>query len=487
MTRIFIRACLSLFWFLNYGVNNTMKYKYLPVTTMMAMAIASSPVAFAADATTSLPNAKPGECYAKVIVPAQYKTETQEVVVREASEKIQIIPAKYELVAEKVLVKEAGKKVIPVPAVYGEVKERIEVSPARKFWTTSLKKGASPASTALLDAAAKSGINLEAAQVGQCFSEYFVPAKYETKTEKVLVKEASEKIEIIPAKYEVVEEKVLVKEASKKIIPVPATYETVTEKVLVEPAKTVWKKGRGPVERIDNSTGEIMCLVEVPAKYKTVTKRVIKTPATTKVVEIPAEYAVRKVRKLVAPAQEKRVKIPEEYTTVTKRVKVSDPKFIWVADADRKNAEGRPTGNKICLKEVPAKYKVVTRRVVKTPATTKVVEIPAEYKTIKVRKLVAPAQEKRIVIPAKKQMVTKRIKVADEKMEWRQVLCETNMTKEIMTEIQRALKKAGFNPGPIDGKIGSATLRAVDEFQRKNNLERGGLTLDTLKALGVQI
>ena len=454
---------------------------------MIAVALGSGAVTAAeGDASTTLPNAKAGECYAKVIVPAQYKTETQEVVVKEASEKIEVAPAKYEWATEKVLVKEASKKVIPVPAVYGKVTEKIEVSPASKFWATSTKKDAGPASSALLAAVTKAGINLETASAGQCYYEHFVPAKYETKSEKVLVKEEAEKVEIIPAKYEMVEEKVLVKDASKKVIEVPAVYEKVTEKVLVEPAKTVWKKGRGLAERIDNTTGEIMCLVEVPAQYKTVTKRVVKTPATTKIVEIPAEYTTQKVRKLVAPAQEKRVKIPAEYTTITKRVKVSDNTFTW-SDGNNPelSAESR-TRNRICLKEIPAKYKTVVRNVVKTPATTKIVEIPAEYKTVKVSKLISPAQEKRITIPAQKQMVTKRIKVGDERMEWRQVLCETNMTKVIMTDIQRALQKAGFNPGPIDGVIGSATLRAVDEFQQKNGLERGGLTLDTLKALGVE-
>lgn len=38
------------------------------------------------------------------------------------------------------------------------------------------------------------------------------------------------------------------------------------------------EKGRGPVEKLDQATGEIMCLVEVPAEYRTVTKRVQVSP-----------------------------------------------------------------------------------------------------------------------------------------------------------------------------------------------------------------
>lgn len=72
------------------------------------------------DPTATLPNAKPGECYAKVIIPAQYKADRVEVVEREASEKIEVIPAKYEWVEEKVLVKEATFKLETVPAAYAD-------------------------------------------------------------------------------------------------------------------------------------------------------------------------------------------------------------------------------------------------------------------------------------------------------------------------------------------------------------------------------
>ncbi len=439
------------------------------------------------DATTTLPNAKPGECYAKVVIPAGFKTETEEVLVKEASERIEIIPAKYEWVQEKVLVKEASQKLVSVPATYETVTEQVEVRPESLSWRTSLHGKSPLANPALLEAAKAGGIDLNAATPGTCFHEHLKPARYETKTEQIIQSEATEKVEIIPAKYEWVTEKVLVKEASRKEVATPPVYETITEKVMIEPAKTVWKKGRGLVERIDNSTGEIMCLVEVPAKYKTITKRVVKTPASTKVIEIPAQYKTVKVRKLVSPAQEKRIEIPAKYSTVTKREKVADEQFVWHEIHNNDMDASTRTGNQICLKKIPAKFKTVKRRVVKTPASTKTVEIPAQYKTVKVRKLVSAPQEKRIEIPAKYTTITKRIKVSEQKLEWRSVLCQTNMTPAVISKVQQALKAAGFNPGPVDGMAGSATLRAVDAYQRDKGLARGGLTMDTLKSLGVSI
>lgn len=439
------------------------------------------------DNTNTLPPAKPGQCYAKVMVPAQYETKEEKVLVREAAEKIDTIPAKYEWVEQKVTVTPAQSKLVPVPAVYEEVTEQVEVSPAQRLWVTAMSRKGLPVSPALLSAAKAGGVRIEEAEPGMCFREYYQPAQYKTEMKEVLVKQAAEDVETIPASYEVVEEKVLVKEASKKIIEVPATYETVTEQVLVEPAKTVWKKGGGVIEKIDNTTGEVMCLVEVPAKYKTIEKQVIKTPATTREEEIPAVYKTVKVRKLVTPAQEKRTPIAAEHQQVALRVKVADAAFSWVATHAEGKPDGAPTGNQICLTEIPAKFETLNKQVVKTPASFVKEEVPAVIETVKVRKLVAKAEEKRSKIPAEFKMVTKRSKVSDERLEWRQVLCETNMTRDVIVRLQEALEKAGYRPGAADGVMGGATLRAVDAFQQDKGLPRGGLTILTLETLGVKI
>ncbi len=451
--------------------------------TLLGSAAQAEPI----DNTNTLPDAKPGQCYAKVMIPAKYETKTEKVLVQEASEKIDSIPAKYEWVEEKVLAKEASSKLIPVPAVYETVTDQIEISPQQTLWVNALNKRGVPVSSTLLDAAKAGGVDVEAAIPGMCFQEYYLAAQFKTETKDVLVSEASENIKIVPAKYEVVEKQVLVKEAAKKIVEVPVSYETVTEKVLVEPAKTVWKKGNGLVEKVDNTTGEIMCLVEIPAVYNTITKKVVKSPATIKVIEIPAVYETVKLRKLVSPAKETRTKTPEGYKTVAKQVKVADAKFSWHAVHDTAKPEGKWTGNQICLKEIPAKFEKFTKRVVKSPATVKKEETPAVYDLIKVRKLVAKAEEKRTKIPEEYKSVTKRSKVGDERLEWRQVLCETNMTKEIVTQVQEALKKAGYDPGSADGVVGGATLRAVDNYQRSKDLPRGGLTIRTLETLGVKL
>ncbi|MCH9650299.1 MAG: peptidoglycan-binding protein [Deltaproteobacteria bacterium] len=282
------------------------------------------------------PNAKPGECYARVFVPPVYETDTKEVLLSEASEEVKL-----------------------------------------------------------------------------------VPARYETAEERVLVEEASERWEVVPATYGWKTEEVMTKPASKRLQRVPAVYEKVSEQVVDTPAHTIWKKGRGLSETVDNATGEIMCLVEVPATYKTVTKTVLKAPARVEEVEIPAQYTT------------------------------------------------------------------VKRRVMENPPSVRKVEIPAEYKTVKVTKLVAPPEASRTPVPARYQTVTSRRKVAGGEMAWRAVLCETNTTPQMVAKIQRALSSAGYDAGPADNVLGAQTASALRAFQLSKGLAHGGVTMETLSALGV--
>jgi hypothetical protein len=436
------------------------------------------------DMTDALPNAKAGQCFAKVMIPAKYDTVTEKVVTQDASSKIEIIPAKYTFVEENVVIKAASQKIVEVPATYKSVKEKVLISPERFVWRKNLSGKASNAPSSWVASALSSGVP-STAEVGQCFNEYHQPAKYKTVQEKILKREASSRIEIIPATYKPAEQKVLVKEASEKIVNVPATYETTEEKILIRAAYTAWKKGTGPIQKLDNSTGEIMCLIEVPAKYKIITKKVLKTAATSNRIVIPAEYKTIKVRTIATAAKENKIDIPAEYQTINKKERVSEEIVGW----RQKGADGpgKLTGKVICRTKVAAEYKSITKQIIATPTTTKIVAIPAESKMVKVRKIVTAAQENKIEIPAVYSQVTKRKKVSNEKLVWRQVLCETNTSLGLVTKLQQALADAGFNPGPVDGVMGRQTYVAIDNFQKKNGIESGGLTLRTLEALKVSV
>lgn len=180
-----------------------------------------------------------------------------------------------------------------------------------------------------------------------------VPAEYQTVKEKCLVKEASQKVEVVPAAWETVQEKVLVRPAYRRAIEIPALYDTVTETVLVRAGYSTWKPGKETsIQKIDEKTGEIYCLVEVPAEYKTESRKVLRTPAsvryedvdaeyttvtkqvlksaeTTRVTDIPAEYVEKEVVKMVRAPQVKRIPVPAEYTEIDGKVLAATGSEEW--------------------------------------------------------------------------------------------------------------------------------------------------------------
>lgn len=432
------------------------------------------------------PDAKVGECYARVWVEPTYEQEQMEIKVKDESEKIKLIDAKYQWVEKQILTKEASSRLETIPAVYGTETETLLVREERNTWRTDLSRNASPASEQLLGAATAGGIDLSTATAGTCFHEHSRPAEYKTVKESVLVKQGSQKIVTEAARYEWAEESVLVSAASQRMVTVPAVYKTETEQVLDKPAHTIWKKGTGPIQRINEATGEIMCLVEVPATYRTITKKILASPATTRAIEIPAKYETVKVRKLVADATQTAHEIPEEYKTVTKQELVQGEQFVWHEIHDKSMSAQSRTGAKICLVNEPAQHKTVSRKIVATPASVRKIDIPANYDSVKVKELVSEAREERTAIPAVYKTVTQKKLVSDGHMQWRSILCETNMTSGRIAQIQQALAKEGYNPGPIDGVIGQETISAVNKFQRAKSLPVDKyLNLATLKALGV--
>lgn len=330
----------------NQGVLESREYKTLKnqqqqlemENQQLRSALGESPMASEISGSLLPPNALPGHCYARVVIPATYTTEMQ----------------------------------------------RVLVSPERTEINTT-------------------------------------PARYETVLEQVLVREAYEELQVIPATYKTVTEQVMVREASSELITHPAEYKTVTEQILVKPAYTTWEKGRGPIERVDDITGEIMCLVEVPAEYKTVTRQ-----------------------ELVQPQRTEKV-------------------------------------------VVPAVYETVTRQVIDQPARTVKVTVPAVYETIEVVKQVEAPKEQVTTIPAVYTDMPKQVKVSEADMEWREILCETNTTPDVVSRLQAALRDKGYDPVWIDGVYGSETRAAVDAYQRDHGLATGGLTMKTLQHLGVRL
>lgn len=170
---------------------------------------------------------------------------------------------------------------------------------------------------------------------GECWAKCFIPPQVKTVTERVCVKEASERVEIIPAEYEWVEEQVCVKPASTQLVEVAAEYETVTHNIIVEPGHTDWvREDAGRCPALTGQPGgatacDVFCLVSYPPVEKTITVERLVKPACTREVAIPAEFQTIRTQRLVRPATCKRIEIPAEFADVQKTVKVCDGRWEW--------------------------------------------------------------------------------------------------------------------------------------------------------------
>ena len=204
----------------------------------------------------------------------------------------------------------------------------------------------------------------------------------------------------------------------------------------------------------------------IPATYKTVFDTVITKPASVTTEEIAAVYETVTDDIMVSPATQKWVK--------------------GVADAGCLSAN--PADCQVmCLQQVPAVYKKVARKVVKTPAYKQDIPVAAEYKIVSKQVIDQPARQEQIEIPATyKKAIHKELVRKGGYSEWKEILCADKLTASKIIAIQKALKDKGYDPGPLDDVFGSQTKAALVKYQQDKNLPEGNLNMETLKSLGVE-
>lgn len=138
------------------------------------------------------------------------------------------------------------------------------------------------------------------------------------------------------------------------------------------------------------------------------------------------------------------------------------------------------------IKTIPAKYTTVSKRVMDTPPIVTKRVIPAKYKTIAVTELVKPESFSTVKSDPLFTTVKKRKLVHAENIQWRQILCKTNVTKKVVFSIQHALVAKGYSLGATpDGNYGPATKAAIRKYQIANGLPTGGLTIASVQKLGL--
>ncbi len=207
-------------------------------------------------------NPDPGKCYVKCITKDEFKDMEETIQVYPAYTTLEIVPATYRTVTEEVLVKEASKKYTYVPAVYetievpyiseegrddlsivpasfGSDSRTLEVYPATSGWEyKELEECNSP--------------NKDDC-VAACFVEY--PAQFSNVSFATLVKDASTSTSAVGEKTATYRKRVIKTPARMEETAIPAEYATITKQVLDTPASTR--------------------SVSVPARMETITRTVL--------------------------------------------------------------------------------------------------------------------------------------------------------------------------------------------------------------------
>ncbi len=275
-------------------------------------------------------NPEPGKCYARCKTPDVWKNQDVTIETKAAYKKIVTRPAEYKTVTERVLVKEASQRLELVPAVY-ETKDVVVI-------------------------VKEAGYKLEV-----------VPGTFGSETITYTAKEDASKLSVVPATFNPDSETIEIKPATAVwqmsdnvpdcessnpddcrywcYKPIPAEYVTIPQTKLNVDAHTQ----KASVPGFEKSYKKIVVAkepttrrIEISEITKVVKKTVMATPPTSRVIEIPAEYATISKVVLVKDAWEEEVTVPAQYITVTKEVLVTKGGLTTWKEVDCKLVEYNP-------------------------------------------------------------------------------------------------------------------------------------------------
>lgn len=179
-----------------------------------------------------MPDAKPGECWAKCFTPPTIETIKEQVCVKPASERIEIIPAEYEWVEEQVCVKPATTQLVEQPARYETVEQTVVVAPGRTDWVRqeSGRCGSLAASTP------------GGAAACDVFCLVSQPPVEKTILTERMIEPATVREIVIPAEFQTIKTQRLVRPATCRRIDIPAEFATIEKTVKVADGRWEWKR-----------------------------------------------------------------------------------------------------------------------------------------------------------------------------------------------------------------------------------------------------
>ncbi|WP_081849440.1 peptidoglycan-binding protein [Marinobacter nitratireducens] len=279
-------------------------------------------------------------------------------------------------------------------------------------------------------------------QPGQCWVNAQIQSRPVEESIQVKVRDSEVKLKVTPAEFRRGIKRVVTKEGTKTYRVIPPTYKEIEEKVLVKP--------------------ESKSLVVEPAVYKTVEEQVVMEEARTELEPCSTSGATAYGAKVAAmgfctkaiPAKTKTVKVTKLVKPETTRTEV-----------------------------VPAEYKTVVRRVVDKPAEVVPIETQDEIDSLEIAELVKPAKAEETRVPAVAVAMNVLRYEGKPQIVAREAVCDRDLTRDMVRELQKKLDDLGYRPGEQDGLPGPDTMAALTKYQTDKGLASGALTVETAKQL----
>lgn len=427
------------------------------------------------------------QCYARVSVPAVYRTEDVKTETRAEAARFTVTPPVFKSGAETVTTSPSYQSIEAIQPEIVERTETVEIFPATQQWVRESLKGTQPVTKGEMVDIAAAGVDVENVAPGTCLVEHFSEATLQDIPTKILISEATEVLSVEEAvlKDDVVT--VITKPEFTRLVEVPPSYKDGIEKIQIASATKKWETECGAIQQVDHMTGETLCLVDVAPQFEDVPTKVLDVPALITKVQKEAETKKVKTKVLVSDASEVREAVAEEFDSID-RQKISKPaQFSWIVAGQKPAFGAKPTGRTACFVDSPAKMAEYTRKVVKTPGRFVTKTISEETTNVEIEQVVTAAISAPYKDSATFETVERKIKVSDARIEWQPVLCQVNFSEDIIAQVQKALAREGFVPGPVDGIMGRGTTTAIGLYQKANKLADGGLTIETLEKLGIQM
>ncbi len=236
----------------------------------------------------------------------------------------------------------------------------------------------------------------------QCFANILHPARFETRSEQVLIAPATRREEVVPATYRTVTEQVLVQPETRRQIAVPAEVSAVTENVVMRPAGTrdepVAPTFKASTEQLQTKAPSTRVEVLAPI-YKMEMRRVVDVPEHTVQRVVPAVFREVEETVQVSPATTRTEAVPARYRTEVERVLVRPEVVQYVP--------------------VRLPMRPVAEQRLRAEATTRVEPLPPVMQTVVEPVEVRPATVRKVEVPAAYEIVTEQVKVSEPYREWR--------------------------------------------------------------------